>query len=114
MTKIDDIALSVADPEAAARFYSGLLRRRPLEANADHAVFVLSPGRTLSLWRGGERLSPAQVDFPLAASAAVDELHIDWWDRGARIVLPPADEDGGRSFLARDPDGNRLRVYAAA
>ena len=54
------------------------------------------------------------MDFLLAASAAVDELHIDWWDRGARIVLPPADEDGGRSFLARDPDGNRLRVYAAA
>ncbi|MCV0416242.1 MAG: glyoxalase [Brevundimonas sp.] len=113
MTEIEDIPLAVADPEAAARFYSGLLRRRPLAASADHAVFALSPGRTLSLWRGAA-IPPAQVDFALAASTAVDELHIEWWDRGARIVLPPADEDGGRSFLARDPDGNRLRVYAAA
>lgn len=113
MTQIDDIPLSVADPEASVRFYSGLLRRRPLVAGAHHAVFALAPGRTLSLWRrGGERTDLGEVDFLLPAPAAVDELHIDWWDRGARIVLPPADDDHGRSFLARDPDGNRLRVFA--
>lgn len=113
MTDIDDIPLSVADPEASTRFYRDLLRRRPLEANADHAVFALAPGRTLSLWRrSGAPANRAEVDFRVEGPAVVDELHIDWWDRGARIVLPPMDGDRGRSFLARDPDGNQLRVYS--
>lgn len=116
MTEIEDIALSVADPVAAARFYAGLLRRAPLEAGPDHAVFALAPGRTLSLWRMHQPASWGErdVEFRMAAAASVDELHIDWWDRGARIVLPPMDMGCGRGFVARDPDGNLLRVFAAA
>jgi len=116
MTEIEDIPLSVADPEAAARFYAGLLKRRPLEAGPDRAVFALSPGRTLSLWRLGEVASwrGEDVEFRMTGVASVDELHIDWWDRGARIELPPTDMGCGRGFVARDPDGNRLRVFAAA
>lgn len=106
-----DIPLSVADPDASARFYAGLLGRRPVRAGPDHAVFLLAPGRTLSLWRGR---GATQVDLRMPAPAAVDELHIDWWDRGARILLPPMDMDCGHGFVAGDPDGNRLRVYAAA
>ena len=33
---------------------------------------------------------------------------------GASIALPPTDPDFGRSFVALDPDGHRLRVYAIA
>jgi len=29
------------------------------------------------------------------------------------IALPPTDLDIGRSFVALDPDGHRLRVYAS-
>lgn len=115
MTEIEDVPLSVADPEAAARFYSNLLRRKPLEAGPDRAVFALAPGRTLSLWRRiGAAVVGEDVEFRMRGSAAVDELHIDWWDRGARIVLPPTDMGCGRGFVAHDPDGNRLRVFAAA
>ncbi|MEN5052127.1 MULTISPECIES: VOC family protein [Brevundimonas] len=106
----DDIVLNVADPDASARFYAGLLGRRPVEAGPDHAVFLLAPGRRLSLWRGR---GGTQADLRMEAPGVVDELHIDWWDRGARIVLPPTDMDGGHGFVARDPDGNCLRVYAA-
>jgi len=116
MTETEDVPLSVADPEAAARFYAKLLRRKPLEAGPDRAVFALAPGRTLSLWRAGQPASwgDGDVAFRMDGAAAVDELHIDWWDRGARILLPPMDTAGGRSFVAGDPDGNRLRVFAAA
>lgn len=31
---------------------------------------------------------------------------------GATIALPPTELDFGRSFVAVDPDGHRLRVYA--
>ena len=30
------------------------------------------------------------------------------------IAFPPTDLDFGRSFVALDPDGHRLRVYAVA
>ena len=49
MTDIDDILLAVADPEASARFYSGLLGRRPLMAGPDRALFMMRSGRALGL-----------------------------------------------------------------
>ncbi len=117
MTEIEDIPLGVADPEVSARFYAALLGRRPLRAGPDYACFALDRSRTLSLWRR-ERAAPGdptrEVGFRTTSAAAVDALHIDWWDRGAHIVLPPMDMAEGRGFVARDPDGNRLKVFAAA
>ena len=117
MIEIEDIPLGVADPEVSARFYAALLGRRPLRAGPDYACFALDPRRTLSLWRKGADApgDPGlEVGFPAATAAAVDDIHIDWWDRGAHIVLPPMDLAEGRGFVARDPDGHRLRVFAAA
>ena len=33
---------------------------------------------------------------------------------GVKILQPPTDMDFGRTFVALDPDGHRLRVFAAA
>jgi catechol 2,3-dioxygenase-like lactoylglutathione lyase family enzyme len=58
----DDIVLNVADPDASARFYAGLLGRRPVEAGPDYAVFLLAVARSRrnpggpahgGAWRGG-------------------------------------------------------------
>lgn len=116
MTETDDILLDVADPEVSARFYARLLASRPVQASADRALFVLASGRRLSLWRrmDGQAGAAVQVGFRLEAAAAVDDLHIDWWDRGARIVTPPADMAQGRGFVAHDLDGHRLCVFALA
>ncbi|QYC12040.1 VOC family protein [Brevundimonas nasdae] len=116
MTETDDILLDVADPEVSARFYERLLASRPVQAGADRALFVLASGRRLSLWRriDGRASAAVQVGFRLEGAAAVDDLHIDWWDRGARIVTPPADMAQGRGFVAHDPDGHRLCVFALA
>lgn len=115
MNEITNVSVSVSDPAKAVRFYSGLLKSRPVKTGPDHAVFALEQGRTLSLRRRSEPQSWAQdheVDFPLPAHVALDDLLIDWWDRGARILQPPTDVGCGRAFVARDPDGNRLRVFA--
>lgn len=115
MGETDDILLDVTDPEVSALFYARLLACRPVQASADRALFVLASGRRLSLWRRieGRASAAAQIMFQLDRAAAVDELHIDWWDRGARIVSPPGDMPQGRGFVARDPDGHRLCVFAS-
>jgi len=114
MTEIEDILLAVADPETSARFYAGLFGCRPVIAGPDRALFMLSSGRALGLLRRAGEGQVCEVDFPLEGAAAVDQAHIDWWDRGARILTPPMDTQPGRSFVAGDPDGHRLRVYAVA
>jgi catechol 2,3-dioxygenase-like lactoylglutathione lyase family enzyme len=113
MMEIEDVVLAVADPETSARFYAGLLGCRPLMAGPDRALFVLNSGRAFGLLRrAGDEGEVCEIDFPVQGAAAVDETHIDWWDRGARILTPPIAEAPVRSFVAGDPDGHRLRVYA--
>jgi predicted enzyme related to lactoylglutathione lyase len=44
----------------------------------------------------------------------VEALHADWQGLGVPIAQPPATLDFGRSFVALDPDGHRLRVFKPA
>ncbi len=119
MTKINTVLLYVADPAESARFYGGLLDLEPVEQSPTFALFILPSGLGLGLWgRGGVEPAPlapgggSEVGFQVAEAAEVDRLCALWWSRGAVIALPPSDLDFGRTFVARDPDGHRLRVYA--
>jgi len=47
-------------------------------------------------------------------TANVDAVHADWVGRGLPIAQLPTELDFGRTFVARDPDGHRLRVFAPA
>jgi predicted enzyme related to lactoylglutathione lyase len=57
--------------------------------------------------RGGE------IDFTVEDAAAVDATHAAWAKAGRKIAQAPTDMDFGRTFVALDPDGHRLRVLAA-
>ncbi len=50
----------------------------------------------------------------MVEATAVDTTHADWSGRGLTILQRPTDMDFGRTFLAIDPDGHRLRVFAPA
>ncbi|MGY2050919.1 VOC family protein [Methylobacterium sp. JK268] len=120
-TESSIVLLYVTDPAASRRFYASVLAREPVEVSATFVLFVLPSGLSLGLW-GASGVAPrpeatgggAELGFKLASAAAVDAAHTVWEARGARILMPPTDLDFGRSFLAADPDGHRLRVYALA
>ncbi|MGI8766412.1 MAG: VOC family protein, partial [Gemmatimonadaceae bacterium] len=44
----------------------------------------------------------------------VDGMHAAWVARGIPIAQAPTDLDFGRTFVALDPDGHRVRVFRPA
>ncbi|ARP85409.1 VOC family protein [Bordetella genomosp. 9] len=111
------VLLFVEDPVASASFYASLLGCKPVEASRTFARFALSSGIQLALWsrrdaapsviaRGGG----SELGIPVSDDATLDALYADWKGRGLPIVQPLTDMDFGRTFVALDPDGHRLRV----
>lgn len=116
------ILLYVADVAASARYYAAVLDAKPVEESPGFALFVLAPGLSLGLWRR-DAVTPAptaaggggEVGIRVASRAEVDATYTTWVARGATIVLAPtSDRDFSGTFVAVDPDGHRLRVFALA
>jgi predicted enzyme related to lactoylglutathione lyase len=115
------IILYVDSPEASARFYAGLIGAEPLEASPTFTMFALPSGAMLGLW-SRHTVEPAaqaaggggEIAMTVADKAAVDARHADWQGRGLAILQPPTELDFGRTFVALDPDGHRLRVFCPA
>ncbi|MFD4841300.1 VOC family protein [Achromobacter sp. NPDC058515] len=121
MSDTNFVIFYVEKPEASAAFYSALLQRPPVESTPTFALFALDSGLMLGLWsrytvepaaagRGGA----SELAFTLADADAVNQRHVDWSLRGLPILQAPTDMDFGRTFVALDPDGHRLRVFAPA
>lgn len=111
----------VTDVAASARYYAAVLGTPALEQSPGFALFPLAEGLALGLWRR-DVIEPAatvpgggaEIGFRVDAPADVDALHATWKARGAEIALPPVAREFGYSFVAVDPDGHRLRVFALA
>lgn len=112
------ILLYVDSPAASARFYADLLGAEPLEQSPTFAMFALPSGARLGLW-SRHTVEPAataaggggEIATVVASTEAVDAAHADWKGRGLSILQAPIDLDFGRTFVALDPDGHRLRVF---
>ncbi|WP_114860806.1 VOC family protein [Azospirillum brasilense] len=115
------ILLYVDSPTDSAAFYAGLTGKPPVEASPTFAMFALDSGVMLGLW-SRHTVQPAasvgplggsgEIGFRVADAAAVQGLHDDWARRGLTIAQPPTAMDFGHTFVALDPDGHRLRVFA--
>jgi catechol 2,3-dioxygenase-like lactoylglutathione lyase family enzyme len=113
------ILLYVDHPPASAKFYSDLLGKPPVESSPTFAMFALENDLMLGLW-SRHTVEPAttslpgsgEIAFTVENGAAVDTIYADWGGRGLRIAQAPTDLDFGRTFVALDPDGHRLRVFA--
>lgn len=111
--------LYVDSPPASAAFYAGLLGREPVESAPTFALFLLDGGAKLGLW-SRHTVEPAataaggggEIGFSVADATTVEALHAEWRNRGLPILQPPTTLDFGHTFVALDPDGHRLRVFA--
>ena len=110
--------LYVKSPADSVAFYAGLLGRAPVEASPTFAMFALESGAMLGLWAAHTVLPPAtvpggsEVAFAVDSDEKVRALHADWSAKGLAMLQPPTQMDFGFTFVALDPDGHRLRVFA--
>ena len=74
----------------------------------------------LGLWKRDGVRPPAnaagggEIAFTVKNNDEVEALCAEWRDKGAKIALEPTGMDFGYTFVALDPDGQRLRVFAPA
>ena len=75
----------------------------------------------LGLWsratvepKAASNAGAGEVAFTVPDAAAVEATHTDWRKRGLTIAQAPTRMDFGHTFVALDPDGHRLRVFAPA
>jgi predicted enzyme related to lactoylglutathione lyase len=120
MQEFSFVLLYVENPPNSAAFYSNLLGTPPIETSPTFAMVPLRDGVMLGLW-SRKTVEPAaaakpgasEVAFTVADADAVTAAHADWSQRGLKIAQAPTQMDFGRTFVALDPDGHRLRVFAA-
>jgi catechol 2,3-dioxygenase-like lactoylglutathione lyase family enzyme len=113
------ILLHVDKPPASAAFYHALLGIPVIEQSATFAMLPLRDGVMLGLWsrhsvepRSAGDPGASEVAFTVGDAAAVETTHADWKARGIAIAQAPTRMDFGTTFVALDPDGHRLRVFA--
>ena len=119
MRTLNYILLAVADPARSAAFYSNLLGIEPVQNSPTFVLYVLPNGIKLGLWIKDE-IEPAplpvggvEVTFSEDNDDAVRATFADWKNK-ATIIQQPTAMDFGFTFVAEDPDGHRLRVFARA
>ncbi len=115
------ILLYVDEPETSAAFYARLLDRQPLDSSPNFVMFELAPGLRLGLWaRRDVKPEPhgaadtGELAMAVGTTEEVEARCADQRRKGATILQEPETMDFGRTFLAADPDGHRLRVFCPA
>ena len=119
MLNPDYILLYVAAPQVSEQFYAGLLGLQAVESAETFVMFVLPSGLKLGLWqhadvqpRPAAPAGAAELCISRPAESEIHTLYAEWKARGIRLVQEPLRFDFGLNFLAIDPDGHRIRVFA--
>jgi predicted enzyme related to lactoylglutathione lyase len=113
--KLEFVLLFVADPLESAAFYGRLFAKRPAELAPTFARFELANGMQLGLW-SNKTAEPAVTAKAGGSEICFNEDNVDavydaWKKMGIKMAQVPTDMDFGRTFVALDPDGHRIRVY---
>jgi catechol 2,3-dioxygenase-like lactoylglutathione lyase family enzyme len=119
MPNFSFVLLYVENPPASAGFYADLLGHPVIETSPTFAMLPLTDGVMLGLW-SRQTVEPAaiaqagasEIAFTVGDAAEVKTTCEDWKRRGLHIIQNPVRLDFGTTFVAVDPDGHRLRVFA--
>lgn len=109
------VLLFVTNPQKSSLFYQEILEARPVEESPTFVMFALKNGVMLGLW--SKYTAEPRVEAPAGAleicfpADNVDALYEDWGKKHVTIAQKPTDMDFGRTFVALDPDGHRIRIY---
>lgn len=119
MRTLDYILLAVSNPAKSEAFYSALIGQKPVHQSPAFVLYVLPNGMRLGLWIKDE-VEPtpapaggAEVTFSEDDDLSVQATYSDWSGK-AKVLQEPTRMDFGFTFVVEDPDGHRLRVFAAA
>jgi predicted enzyme related to lactoylglutathione lyase len=107
------LILFVSDVAASVAFYRKILGREPVEQLRTFAMVPLEGEQMLGLWLKTEigDLPPPGASEIAFIEPDVDGVAKEWAAKGVTILQEPTEMDFGRTFLAADPDGHRLRVF---
>lgn len=112
------IILYVKNPIDSAKFYADLLAKPPVESSPNFVMFALDSGLKLGLWAAhtveptATAVGGAEIAFPVDSMSTVTTMHDAWHAKGLTIAQEPTRMDFGFTFVALDPDGHRLRIFA--
>ena len=112
------VILYVKSPTDSVAFYADLLGKAPAEASTTFAMFALDSGTMLGLWAAhtvepaATAVGGAEIAFAVDGIDMVKSMHATWSAKGLKITQTPTAMDFGFTFVALDPDGHRLRVFA--
>lgn len=109
------VLLFVKNPQKSGQFYQEILGIAPIESSPTFVMFALKNGVMLGLW--SEYTAEPRVQASAGASEIcfaaddVDAIFEQWGKKQVTIAQKPTDMDFGRTFVALDLDGHRIRVY---
>ncbi|QXQ06449.1 VOC family protein [Sphingosinicellaceae bacterium] len=119
MPAFNFLLLHVRDHATSAALYHELLGIPIVAQKPDIAILPLRDGVMLGLWSRATvepestgQTGASEIAFAVADAAAVEATHADWSRRGLPIIQTPTLMSFGTTFVALDPDGHRLRVFA--
>ncbi|MBZ9935875.1 VOC family protein [Mesorhizobium sp. BR1-1-16] len=117
MANLNLIVLYVEDPAASAAFYEKLLGAAPAVMSPNFYAFPMAGNGTLGLWRKSHvKPEPTgsgaanEIGIMLPGADAIAACHERWSAAGVDFEQDLATLDFGPTFVARDPDGHRIRV----
>ncbi len=113
--KIGIVLLFVESPARSCEFYKKLLKREPLEASATFCLFQLDNGVQLGCW-SRYTAEPEVSGMPSTSEICfsdenIDQVFTEMQKEKYQMAQEIIDMDFGRTFVALDPDGHRIRIY---
>ena len=113
------LLLHVENSGVSAQFYNQLLGLPIVDQRDGFAMLALREGVMLGLWakatvepKSTGQAGGSEIAFAVPDAQAVEAMHADWQQRGLSIIQAPTQMSFGMTFVALDPDGHRLRVFA--